>query len=168
MSKIKDMLEEKDMAEEGDILKDIKLMALECGQGLAAAESLSERKGELLALYNLDKLTDSLKLRRQIPKKWLPRGFNGMTVEYKRKLLWDLGVNTKKYFWWEDIVCAVFQTKKEVLEVCIGEERTDKAWVAATNTEGVKLSSFEAQLAHRKDPSLTRELSKISNGRSVS
>lgn len=143
--------------------EDIYQAALEAGYTKKKAQALSLRKLQLSEKYDTDQLECECSIRRQIPKRYFTEwdSYAG-SPEKKQQKLWEMGYDTTRNVW-EDI-CIFRERGRVIVEECVvGDERTDKAWVNLL-IEGSHVASFAARVAHKRDPSLERELRKMSGG----
>lgn len=135
--------------------------AIEAGYTKEWARKISLRKIELEQKYSIAELEMDCGIRRQIPKRYLT-GFEEMGEADKKAALHEMGISTYKA-WWEDV--CIFRERGMVLveECVVGDERLDKAWTSLT-VDGKHVASFAARVACKHDPSLERELRKLSGG----
>lgn len=149
--------------EEQEILENIYNTAIECGKTPEEARELMAMKCTVLDSLDVPALEKKLKIRRQLAVKDLST-IESFNKDNQRRYLWKLGFNTEEYFYWFDVVVYKRDTKTVVEKVIVGQERTDDEWVNL-RINGIRVASFEAQVANKEDPSFTHEINKMMRGK---
>lgn len=90
-------------------------------------------------------------------------GYKNMNEADRDKLLWALGIDTKKFKYTTDIGYFVFQDRKQFGEFVVGQERSDREWTEQLINE-LHVCSYEAILKRRGHFRLYAEIKRELSG----
>lgn len=117
--------------------------------GMSAKEAIELTNFKEMVAEEVKSLEDKITLGKMIPIKYLT-DWENLDAKAKDRLLWEMGLDTKKYQWLEDVRCYTENSKRVCGKVVYGQERTDKDWTRKT-INGVHVASLESRYFYDQD-----------------
>lgn len=133
--------------EKEEYLKDLFEQLHENGYSRKEAKLLVDKKR--VHFDEIDDFRSRLKLMLIIPKRFVT-GWDKMKPHEKREALWELGMDTRRFTFKEDVCCYTFGNKRECGEVIISSERTDKEWRYQV-VDGKRTASIDSRMFYDQE-----------------
>lgn len=122
---------------------------IESGRTEAFAGTMANHR---LSTFFINLGIENLKMARMIPLEELVKEFakkgkdwNGLSKENQRKVLWDLGINTKINDFFIKSCCFNWNDKVKCGVAIIGDERTDDEWLNQLDDDGCNVASMDVR-----------------------